>query len=139
MVEKNENFSREIQEKYLQVEYLNKELEQISIQLEMMNSKLAESLLVRNSIENIKKTQSFSQLAMDIFVPSEITDDNTFLVNIGWKIFVKMKKEEIKRYLENKIDNFKSVISHISKRKSELQNEIQKQIFELQSLQSNQN
>lgn len=132
MVEKEEDRNREIQEKYLQVEMLNKEFEQISAQLNLLNSELNESLILKDSIDKILKGPGFSQLSSGIFVPSEITDDNTFLINVGRRIFVKMDKSEAKKYLEEKTNNYKSVISQVLKRKEELQNEIQKQMLELQ-------
>jgi len=138
MVSDNEELKREIQEKYIQIELLNKELEQISVQLELMKSKLDELITLKNSINKIQKGEGFSQLGSGIFVSSNITTDNIFLVDVGRRFFVKMNKEEIHKYLEEKINNFKSAIPQISKRKSELQKEAQKQIFELQNLQSNQ-
>ena len=116
MAEK-EDLEREAQEKYMQVELLNKELEQISVQFDFINSKLNESITLRDSIENIQEGPSFSQLGAGIFISSQVTDKNSFLVNIGRRIFVKMNKEEIQKNLEKKIDNFKSVLSQVLKRK----------------------
>ncbi len=134
MVEKEE-LKKKAQEKYSQVESLNKEFEQVSDQLNLLNSELNESLTLKDSIDKIQEGSGFSQLGSGIFIPSEVTSNNIFLVNVGRKIFVKMNKEEAKKYLENKANNFKSVISQVSKRKEELQNEIQKQVLELQKLQ----
>ncbi len=134
MVEKEE-LKKKAQEKYSQVESLNKEFEQVSDQLNLLNSELNESLTLKDSIDKIQEGSGFSQLGPGIFVPSEVTSNNIFLVNVGRKIFVKMNKEEVKKYLEKKSEDFKSVISQVSKRKEELQNEIQKQVLELQKLQ----
>jgi hypothetical protein len=46
-----------------------------------------------------------------------------------------MSKQEAKKYLEKKSEDFKSVILQVLDRKNELQNEIQKQMLELQKLQ----
>ncbi len=134
MVEKEE-LKKKAQEKYSQVESLNKEFEQVSNQFNLLNSELNESLTLKDSIDKIQEGPGFSQLGPGIFVPSEVTSNNIFLVNVGRKIFVKMNKEEVKKYLEKKSEDFKSVISQVSKRKEELQNEIQKQVLELQKLQ----
>jgi prefoldin subunit 5 len=131
----SETKQQELQQKYLKVELLSREYEQVCTQEDLINNKTAELALLKKSIDKIENGESFSQIGSGIFVFSKIIDNNTFLVNIGKRLFVKMNKEEIKEHLDKKLRDLEKVFSNISERKKALESEIQRQVMELQSLQ----
>ncbi len=125
----------QLQERYVQIELLNKQLEQVSSQLELIKAKIEELFFVRNAVEKMFQGGGFSQLGTGVFIKSEFKDTNTFLINVGRNIFVKMNKEDAKNYLARKMEDIKSVHSHLTNKANELQKEIQEQVLELQKLQ----
>jgi prefoldin subunit 5 len=129
----NRDKEQELQQKYLKVELLNREYEQLCAQEELIKSKIAELTILKNSIDKIENKEGFSQLGAGVLVSSKIIDSNTFLVNIGRKLFAKMNKNEVKEYLDKKLKDLEKVNSQISERKKALESEIQEQIIELQS------
>lgn len=131
-----EKLQKKLQEKYLQIEMLNNEFEQVCSQGNVIGSRLNELVFFKDSVSKLTKGVGFSQLGSGIFVPSEIKEDNKFLVDVGKKLYVNMTKKELESFLEKRIDSFKSVMSEIDKRQKQLQKEIQSAYTEIQGLQS---
>lgn len=121
------------QERYLKIELLNREYEQLIAQISLIETKLSELNILRNSLDKLENSEGFSQLGEGIFIKSKIINNNLFLVHIGKKLFVEMDKEELKKYLDKKITDFEKVLSKLSEKKENINNEIQKEIIELQS------
>ena len=135
MEERQEITDQEMQEKYLKIELLNKEYEQLYNQINYMNSRTEELSDLKESLNNIENSESYSQLGLRVFVATKITDKDTFLVNIGKRLYVKMNKEKVKDFLERKINDLKYSASQLSQRKNELEKLLQKEVSELQSCQ----
>jgi len=127
----DEKKEQEIKQKYLKVELLNKEYEQLCAKEDLINNKIAELLILKNSVDMVENRECYSQLGSGVFVFSQIIDNNNFLVNVGKKLFVRMNKNEVKNYLDKKLKDLEKVNSQISQRKKTLENEIQKQVTEL--------
>ncbi|HIE41407.1 MAG TPA: hypothetical protein EYP80_01960 [Candidatus Aenigmarchaeota archaeon] len=121
------------QERYLKIELLNRECEQLITQINLIETKLSELSILRNSLDKLENSEGFSQLGEGIFIKSKIINNNLFLVHTGKKLFVEMDKEELKKYLDKKITDFEKVLSKLSEKKENINNEIQKEIIELQS------
>ncbi|RLI98901.1 MAG: hypothetical protein DRP06_04530 [Candidatus Aenigmatarchaeota archaeon] len=130
-----EELQKKAQEIYMHIEMLNKEFEQISMQYDVINSKIKESAKLRKDVKGLIAGEGFSKMGSGVLVPSIITDDNSFLVNVGRKLFVKMDKIEVDRHIEEKIKGMESVLPQVSGRRKELQDNIQKHMLELQTLQ----
>ncbi len=129
---------QEMQEKYMKVESLNKEYEQIYNQLKDMNNRSSELDNLKESLDNIENSESYSQLGFGIFVASKVVDKNTFLVNIGKRLYVKMNKEQVKKFLDRKMNDLKNNISQLNKKKDELEKQLQNEVAELQNYQQSQ-
>ncbi|MCK4729839.1 MAG: hypothetical protein KAT28_00825 [Candidatus Aenigmarchaeota archaeon] len=130
-----EELQKKAQEIYMHIEMLNKEFEQISMQYDVINSKIEESAKLRKDVNGLIAGEGFSRMGSGVLVPSTITEDNSFLVNVGKKLFVKMNKVEVDKHIEEKIKGMESVLPKVLSRKKELQDNIQKHMLELQTLQ----
>ena len=122
---------QEIQRKYLKIELLNKEYEQLCVQEELIKNKIGELAMLKNSIDKIENKEGYSQVGAGVFVHSKIIDSDAFLVDIGKKLFARMNKNEVKEYLDKKLEYLKKINSQISERKKSVEEEIQKQIAEI--------
>ncbi len=130
-----EELQKKAQEIYMHIEMLNKEFEQISMQYEVINSRIEESVKLRKDVKGLIAGESFSRIGSGVLVPSTITEDNSFLVDVGKKLFVKMDKAEVDKYIGEKIKGLESVLPKVSSRRKELQDNIQKNMLKLQMLQ----
>ena len=124
-----------LQERYMQIELLNKQLEQISSQMGMLKMRIEELMSVGNAVEKASSGEGFSQIGTGIFIKSEFKDGDNFLINVGRNLFVKMNKKEASDFTNRKIEDMKTIHSHLGGKIDELQNEIQNQIQELQNTQ----
>ena len=124
----------EIQKKYVQFELLGKELEQIESQKELVSAKAKELQVLRHSLDQLSKGEGFSQLGEGIFVPAKFTDTNTFIVDVGKKIYVKMNKLEAEKHLDRRVSEFGELMQKIEERSNELTCEIQSLAVELQEM-----
>ncbi|MCK4429145.1 MAG: prefoldin subunit alpha [Candidatus Aenigmarchaeota archaeon] len=131
----NKTEESQLQERYVQIELLNKQLEQISSQIGMLKMRIEELMSVGNAVEKASPGEGFSQIGTGVFIKSEFKDTDAFLINIGKNIFVKMNKKEALDFINRKIEDMKTIHSHLANRIGELQNEIQGQIQELQKIQ----
>ncbi len=130
-----EELQKKAQEIYMHIEMLNKEFEQISMQYDVISSKIKESAKLRKDVKGLVAGEGFSKIGSGILVPSTITDDNSFLVNVGRKLFVKMDKTEVDKHVKEKIKDMEAVLPKVVERRKELQDNIQKHMMELQILQ----
>lgn len=122
----------ELQAKYIQFELLGRELEQIEAQRQLVDLKAKELKILRDSIDHITKGEGFSQLGEGIYVPSKFTETDSFIIDIGKKIFVKMDKPGAKKYLDKKVKEFDEALEKIDSRCQEISIEIQRQAADLQ-------
>jgi len=124
----------ELQAKYIQFELLGREFEQIEAQRQLVELKAKELKILRDSIDHVIKGEGFSQLGEGIYVPSKFTEADSFIVDVGKKIFVKMDKTGAKKYLEKKVKEFDDALEKIDCRCQEISVEIQKQAADLQGI-----
>jgi len=124
----------ELQARYLQFEMMNRELEQFEAQRQVLDMKTKELKVLRESMDSVIEGEGFSQLGEGFYVPSKFTDSNTYLVDIGMKIFVKMNKNDAKKYLDKKVREFDDVLKKIDDHRNCLMEELQRQAMELQGI-----
>ena len=130
-----EELQKKAQEIYMHIEMLNKEFEQISMQYDVINSKIEESAKLRKNVKGLIAGEGFSKMGSGVLVPSTITDDNSFLVNVGRKLFVKMNKAEVDKHVGERIKGMEAVLPKVVSKRKELQDNIQRHMLELQTLQ----
>lgn len=131
---KEELSQQELQAKYMQFEMMNRELEQFEAQRQMVDMKAKELKILREAVDYVVEGEGFSQLGEGIYVPSKFTDSNTYLVDIGMKIFVKMNKVEARKHLDKKLKEFDEVLTKIDEHSKSLSEEMQRQAMDLQGL-----
>ncbi len=95
---------KEIQEKYVQFQYLQQQLEQISQHLEMLNQQNADLDLSINAVTELGKTKIENELlapiADGIFLKGELKDNKRLIVNVGMNTTVERTVPEVVKLLE---------------------------------------
>ena len=134
--EKKENVMKnqaKIQEKYLELKFLEQKINQVNEQiLELEKQSLTFNLLSEN-LEDIQKTKTgekiFVPLGSGLFMKSQLKDNKEVLINIGSDVLIKKDISEARVFIKEQIDQIESTINIIDKT-------LQKLVLEGQKLQS---
>ena len=134
--EKKENVMKnqaKIQEKYLELKFLEQKINQVNEQiLELEKQSLTFNLLSEN-LEDIQKTKTgekiFVPLGSGLFIESQLKDNKEVLINIGSDVFIKKDISEARIFIKEQIGQIESTINIIDKT-------LQKLVLEGQKLQS---
>ncbi len=96
---------KEIQEKYMQFQYLQQQLDQISQHLEMLNQQNADLDISINAVAELGKTKIDNELlapiADGIFLKGELKDNKKLIINVGMNTTVERTVPEVVKLLEN--------------------------------------
>lgn len=96
---------KELQEKYLQFQYLQQQLEQISQHLELLNQQNGELDISIHAVQELEKTKLKNELlapiADGIFLKGELKDNKKLVVNVGMNTTVERTVPEVVKLLEN--------------------------------------
>ncbi len=100
-MEKNE----EIQQKYMQFQLMQQQLEQVGKHLEMLQEQNAELNLSLEAIRELEKAplnnEFLAPIANGIFVKGELKDNKKMIVNVGSGVTVEKTAAEILELLQN--------------------------------------
>ena len=122
-----------IQEKYLELKFLEQKINQVNEQiLELEKQSLTFNLLSEN-LEDIQKTKTgekiFVPLGSGLFIESQLKDNKEVLINIGSDVLIKKDISEARVFIKEQIGQIESTINIIDKT-------LQKLVLESQKLQS---
>lgn len=129
-----EQIPADVQKKYIQVEMLNQELEQLMSQRELVAMKSTELQVLRDSLGKLVIGEGFAQLGEGVYVPAKFTDSDRLVVDIGRNLHVKMKRSEAEKFLGDKLKAYVETLGKIDKRIESVSGEVQKLAMELQPL-----
>lgn len=126
---------KELQEKYLQLQLLQAQLEEYQKEVEAIRSKLEEVEYLRESLkefDNKQKQNSYSIIGKGIFVESDLKKDTEFLVNVGANILVKKDTKDVLKMLEEQQSQLGAInagltlnTQHLQAKALEIQKELQ--------------
>ena len=95
----------EIQQKYMQFQMMQQQLEQISQHLELLNQQNAELDISINAVKELGETEVNNELlapiADGIFFKGELKDNKKLVVNVGSNTTVEKSIPEVIKLLEN--------------------------------------
>ena len=130
---------KNIQEKYLEFQLLNKKLNELHQQLNLVERQLMDLKLTEENLSNLNKvelgTEIFSSIAPGIFVKSELKDNKEILMNIGASIIVKKTIPDAKKTISEKAEEITGIIKQLSKQIEATNSEmhkIQEELIEFQ-------
>ena len=110
--------SKSLQEEYLELQLLSKQLNQVESQLNTVNNQISEVQYVIDSLKEMKTVSSGKSvmvpLSMGIFMPAELKSGDEFLVNIGNDIIVKKNCDETVEMLDEQQSKLIELQSELS-------------------------
>lgn len=129
------------QEKYLEFQLVQQQLQQLTEHVEQMNQQSAELEISINAIQEIEKTplnnEFLAPLANGIFVKGELKDNSTLIVNVGSNVTVEKTPQEVIKLLHTqrievveKTAQAEAVVEQLSNYALKLYKEVEKQVQE---------
>ena len=107
------------QEKLLELQLINQEVEQINQTVNVLASQVNELNIVKDSISEIEKekigTEILTPLGAGIFLRSKLLDNKKLIVNVGAKVTKTKSVKETKLLIENQINELEREVNKLGK------------------------
>lgn len=126
----------QLQQKYLQFQLLQQQIEQLSPQVEMLNQQNAELEISINAVKELgeikKGNELLAPIAEGIFFRGELKDNEKLVVNVGSDVTVERTIPEVIHLLEGQKEenekrllNGEAVLQHLSQQAMKIYREIE--------------
>ena len=120
----------EMQKKYLELQIIIQQINQIQQQFVNVQSQVAELNNLKESVVSLKNikpnTEFFSQIGYNIFTKAKTQDTNELLVNVGSNVFVIKTIEETNELVNLQIKQIEFILRELEDKLNELENAGQK-------------
>jgi len=130
---------KEIEQKYMQFQMLQQQMEQINEHLQLLNQQNQDLEISINSIEKLKDTEADNEIlcpiANGIFLKAKLQDNQKLIVNVGSGVTVEKTIDEVIKLLEEQKTEMKQKVLDAEKFMQELNNQAMKIYQEVESLQ----
>ena len=103
----------EIQEKYLELQTLNQQVEQLGEQLKALHQQVAELEMIDAGLEelnNNKNDETYVSLGSGVFAKAKLKDKDKILLNVGSNILVEKDSKDAKKVVETQVDGIKKAL-----------------------------
>lgn len=108
-----EEKQQEIQQKYMELQVLGQQINQMQKQIQLLENQSIELTLVEQGLEDIKNvkigTKILVPISSGIFVKAELKDNEELLVNVGANVTVKKDIPSTKQLIKRQLDEIKKV------------------------------
>jgi prefoldin alpha subunit len=132
MTDQQPQNEQELQQMYMQLQYIDTQIAELDKELHAVEQKKVEFLRLSESIDQLNKvklqTKSFSNIGLGIYSESKITNTKEFIVNVGANTFVKKPSKEVKTLLKRQAEE-------LEKAEMQLQQNIQMLSLQAQIIQ----
>lgn len=105
-----------MQQKYMQFQMLQQQMEQINGHLEQLNQKNAELEISINAVKELGKTkvnnEFLAPIADGVFLKGELKDNQKLIVNVGSDVTVEKNVTEVAELLEKQKESLTENMAH---------------------------
>ncbi|MBW2994717.1 prefoldin subunit alpha [Candidatus Woesearchaeota archaeon] len=126
---------KQLQEKYLEFQMLQQQMEQLSKYLEELSGKIGEFNLTKENIKSLGKaapdTESLISVAPGIFAKGELKENEKFVINVGANILVEKTIPQIEGVLDKQIKEIEEVRAQLDGNLIEMNQKMNSLIKEL--------
>ena len=121
---------KEIQQKYLEFQMFQQQLEQITQYLRELDMKLGEYVLTKKGLSDLEKvkvgSEIFAPIAPGIFVKAELKDTNELLVNIGANISAIKDRSQAIKLIDRQIEAVQQTQAQLNDKVVQINEQAQK-------------
>ncbi len=111
------------QQKYLELQTLNQQIQQLHQQSEVLQQQRTELLTLSQSLDELDKVKAqskmYAPLGGGLYVEGVITETKKILTNVGASVVVPKTIEETKQIIEEQIDDLQNVIEQVENKVQE--------------------
>lgn len=104
---------KQLQEKYLEFQLLERQMKQVQAHLEQIEQQIAEMVVLQHNLGEMKGVsvgrELFVPLGSGIFVNAELKNNKEVLVNVGAGVVVKKSCDSAAEILEHHVSELRSV------------------------------
>ncbi len=108
-----EKNKEEIQKKYLELQIIANQINQLQQQISLMQNQILELKNLRENILRFNEVKlgslSYSPIGSNIFVKSKIEDNQEFLVSVGSNVLVAKSADETRILIERQINEIEKI------------------------------
>ena len=112
-----------LQQKYLELQTLNQQVQQLHQQSQVLAQQRTELLTLSQHLDELDKVKTkskmYAPLGGGLYVEGIITETKKVLTNVGAGVVVPKTIEETKQIIEEQIDDLQKVIDTVEKRVQE--------------------
>ncbi len=102
-----------IKQKYLELQFLNQQIQQVQQQLALIEQQIIELTTINLTLLEVSKTKKGNKilvpLGAGVYVDSELKDNKEVLMNVGAGVVVKKSIEESKKIVEEQLKELKGI------------------------------
>ena len=128
---------KKLQEKYMEFQMLQQQIEQLSKYMEELDGKLQEFTITKNNIGNMDKllpnAESLASLAPGIFAHAELKENKKFVINVGANVLVEKTIPQITEMLDKQIKEISQAQVQLDQNLLEMNQKMNDLVQELQS------
>lgn len=122
---------KELQEKYIQLQLIDNQINQIQKQIQILDNQLIELELVNKSLDDFGKiktgTEILIPLTSSIYAKAELKNNEDLIINIGSNVVIKKKIPATQKIINNQL-------SEVKKIKEQMMMDIKKLILKASSI-----
>jgi len=115
---------RELQRKYLEMQYLGEKLQEMQKQMEKIDESLLEIMNAQDTLNDIKVLKKGSELLVPltngIFVKANLESTDNLIVNVGAQVTVQKKISEVVKMLNHQAEDALRVKAQLQEQFEEL-------------------
>ena len=128
------NNEQKLQEKYMEFQMLQQQMEQVSKYLEELDGKVHEFMQTRTNLKKMAEmplSEAFVSLAPGIFAQAEMKENQKFIVNVGANVLVEKSVPQISEMLDRQIKEISQVQIQMDQNLQSLNTRINELVKEL--------
>lgn len=103
--------NNEMQQKYLQLEMIKREIEQLNSQKQQVKQKIDEINETKKTVQALSKIEEnnsiWPQIGAGVFIKAKVAEKDSFMVDSGASVFTTKSSSEVLELLEKQIEELK--------------------------------
>lgn len=135
--EKGNKEEERLQQKYMEFQMLQQQIQQVSKYMEELDSKLEEFRSTKTNVEGMDKVdegvKTMVSLAPGIFAHAELKENKTFVVNVGANILVEKNIPQITKMLDKQIQEIEGAHAQMNENLAALNQRAEEIVKDLQA------
>ncbi len=119
MAKENRDKEKELQQKYLELQLINNQMNQMQQHLNLIEAQILDLKHLENSLEEIKNVKEDTEILVPLgsgtFIKGKLIDNKEVLMNVGANTIVKKDLEDAISIIKNQEEELKNLIEQVER------------------------